>query len=299
MTRQTTELVVCFADVCDSTSFFEQHGDEQARSIIGRVLSVLGDVIEDNGGTVVKTIGDEIMGTFDHLLMGFSAVASFDEAVRHDEVLARHGIQIRTGFCYGPVIREEDGDVFGDAVNVASRLVDWARPGQTVTTKESLDGAPDFLQTRVRSLGPATLRGKEQSVDVLEVLGDEDASDLTVVSRHDEDAQETPQATLTLDYAGEEVRIDRQVTLGRGARSDVVIPDGRVSRQHATIEAQQGTFFLKDSSTNGTYVAIGDDEAMFLHRDQLRLHGAGVLSLGRPINDPQAKVLQFDCTNPD
>lgn len=295
MTRQTTDLVVCFADVCDSTYFFEKHGDDRARAIIGRVLEVLGDVIEENGGTVIKTIGDEIMGTFDHLLMGFGAVSSFPSAVREDDELARYGIQIRTGFCYGSVIREADGDVFGDAVNVAARLVDWARPGQVITTQSSLDDAPDFLKTRVRNLGPTVLRGKEQSVNVMEVLGDEDTSDLTVVSRSDDGPVQTPKNILILEYNDQRVEVEKRVTLGRGVRSDLVVPDGRVSRQHASIEARQGTFFLKDSSTNGTYVVIGDNESMFLHRDQLRLHGTGTISLGRQMDDDQAKLLTFKC----
>jgi hypothetical protein len=213
-------------------------------------------------------------------------------------MLAEHGIQIRTGFCYGSVIREDDGDVFGDAVNVASRLVDWARPGQTVTTRSSLSTAPDFIGTRVRSLGSTVLRGKEQSVEVLEVLGDEDTSDLTVVSRH-EDESASPSSALVLDYDGEKVTVEKRVTLGRGTRCDMVISDGRVSRQHASVESRQGAFFLKDSSTNGTYVAIGEDESMFLHRDQLRLHGSGTISLGRPLDDEHAKRVHFDCTTAD
>lgn len=295
MPRETTELVVCFSDVCDSTHFFEKHGDDHARAIIGRALAVLSNVIEENGGFVVKTIGDEIMGTFDHLLMGFSAVSNFAAAIREDPQLADHNIQIRTGFCYGSVIREDDGDVFGDAVNVAARLVDWARPGQTITTQSSLKTAPDFLRTRVRSLGSTVLRGKETSVEVVEVLGDEDTSDLTVVSRHEEETPE-PTNALVLQHDGEHVRVEKRVTLGRGARCDMIISDGRVSRQHASIEVRQGAFFLKDSSTNGTYVVIGNDESLFLHRDQLRLHGTGTLSLGRPIDDDRAKRVHFDCT---
>ena len=285
---------MCFADVCDSTYFFEKHGDDRARAIIGRVLEVLGNVIEENGGTVIKTIGDEIMGTFDHLLMGFGAVSSFPGAVREDDELARYGIQIRTGFCYGSVIREDDGDVFGDAVNVAARLVDWARPGQVVTTQSSLEDAPDFLKTRVRNLGPTVLRGKEQSVNVMEVLDDDDTSDLTVVSRSD-DGSQAPENVLILEYNDQRVEVDERITLGRGVRSDVVVPDGRVSRQHASIEPRQGAFFLKDSSTNGTYVVIGNDESMFLHREQLRLHGTGTISLGRQMDDEQVKLLAFDC----
>jgi hypothetical protein len=52
---------------------------------------------------------------------------------------------------------------------------------------------------------------------------------------------------------------------------------------------------ITDSSTNGTYVQIGDEEVMFLHREQLRLHGSGYLSLGRHVEADDAKLLRFEC----
>jgi hypothetical protein len=52
---------------------------------------------------------------------------------------------------------------------------------------------------------------------------------------------------------------------------------------------------LTDSSTNGTYVQIGDEEVMFLHREQLRLYGSGHISLGRHVEAEDAQLLHFDC----
>lgn len=292
---RSTELAICFADICDSTALFEKHGDDRARDIVGDVLGVVADVIEEYNGTVVKTIGDEVMGTFPELVAAVSAVTKFPLVVKEEEDLSALGIEIRVGMCYGPVVQEEDGDVFGDAVNTASRLVDWARPEQVVTTAATLDPLPDFFETRTRNLGTKTLRGKGESVEIIELLGEQSGSDLTVVDQDSAPDLSETRNVLALRYGDQTVTVEEgPFTLGRGSKSDLRVADARVSRAHAVIEKQGGTFMLTDSSTNGTYVQIGDEEVMFLHREQLRLHGTGHLSLGRHIEAQDADLLRFE-----
>jgi len=294
---RTTELAICFADICDSTSLFEEYGDDEAREIVGRVLDVVSDVIEDYNGTVVKTIGDEVMGTFSELIAATSAVTKFPQAVESDEELAALGIEIRVGMCYGSVVQEDDGDVYGDAVNTASRLVDWARPDQVVTTADTLEPLPDFFESRTRNLGETTLRGKEESVEIVELLGEQSGSNLTVVEdRGPDPTQQQDRHVLFLEYEDESITVEQgPLMLGRGSKSDLRIADSRVSRMHAVIERQRDSFMLTDSSTNGTYVQIGDEDVMFLHREQLRLHGTGHLSLGRHVDADDAQLLRFEC----
>lgn len=294
---RTTELAICFADICDSTALFEEYGDDEAREVVGRVLDVISDVIRDYNGTVVKTIGDEVMGTFTEVIAATSAVTKFPQAVQSDEKLAALGIEIRVGMCYGSVVQEDDGDVYGDAVNTASRLVDWARPEQVVTTARTLDPLPDFFESRTRNLGSTTLRGKEESVEIVELLGEQSGSNLTVVENRDpEPAQNQSRNVLSLRRGDETITVEQgPLMLGRGSKSDLRIADSRVSRMHAVIERQRDSFMLTDSSTNGTYVQIGDEDVMFLHREQLRLHGAGLLSLGRHVDAEDAQLLHFDC----
>jgi len=294
---RTTELAICFADICDSTSLFEEYGDDRAREIVGRVLGVVSEVIDDYNGTVVKTIGDEVMGTFSEVIAATSAVTKFPRAVEADDELAALGIEIRVGMCYGSVVQEDDGDVYGDAVNTASRLVDWARPDQVVTTARTLEPLPDFFESRTRNLGATTLRGKEERVEIVELLGEQSGSNLTVVEdRGPAPEQHDNQDVLSLQYRDQTITVEQgPYMLGRGSKSDLQIADSRVSRMHAVIERQRDTFMLTDSSTNGTYVQIGDEDVIFLHREQLRLHGSGQLSLGRHVEADDAQLLHFTC----
>ena len=295
---RTAELAICFADICDSTALFEEYGDDKAREIVGRVLDVISDVVREYNGTVVKTIGDEVMGTFPELIAATSAVTKFPQAVRTDERTASLGIEIRVGMCYGSVVQEDDGDVYGDAVNTASRLVDWARAEQVVTTAATLEPLPDFFGSRTRNLGETTLRGKEESVEIVELLGEQSGSNLTVVeSGGPQPVQEEQTRTvLALEYGGDTVTVEEgPLMIGRGSKSDLQVADSRVSRTHAVIERQRDSFMLTDSSTNGTYVQIGNEEVIFLHREQFRLHGSGHLSLGRHTDAEDAQLLRFEC----
>ena len=58
------EVAILFADVVGSTQLYEQLGDTQAREMVSRSLEIMRAATERSGGTVIKTMGDEIMATF-------------------------------------------------------------------------------------------------------------------------------------------------------------------------------------------------------------------------------------------
>jgi class 3 adenylate cyclase len=294
--EEKVQLAIYFADVCSSTQLFEKYGDDKAREIISHALSLLGDITDRHGGTVVKTIGDEVMGTFPDLPPAISAVNKMPEAILSDSTLSKIGLQIRVGMHYGDVIREADGDVYGDAVNIAARLVDWARPDQVITNGASLEQLPDFMQPNLRNLGSSTVRGKEEPMEMIELLGEQSDTNLTKVGGRPDPIEEVETNTrLVLRHDGRKVSIERgELTLGRSSQSDLRVDDSQVSRLHARIEYRNGNYVLIDASTNGTHVQIGDADVVFLHRDQLHLHGTGAISLGRRIDSEQARPLRFE-----
>ena len=55
------EVAILFADVVGSTQLYEQLGDAQAREMVARCLEIMRDATETNAGTVIKTMGDEVM----------------------------------------------------------------------------------------------------------------------------------------------------------------------------------------------------------------------------------------------
>jgi class 3 adenylate cyclase len=129
-TRPPNESAVLFADVAGSTRLYEQAGDAEALATIGRCLTLAENVARGYGGRLIKTIGDEAMLVF----------AAADQAIEAaGEIQARmagappHGtvrVAFRVGIHCGPAI-ERDGDVFGDSVNVAARMVGGPRAGRS------------------------------------------------------------------------------------------------------------------------------------------------------------------------
>ena len=58
------EVAILFADVVGSTQLYEQLGDLKARDMVGRCLEIMKEATEQHAGTVIKTMGDEVMSTF-------------------------------------------------------------------------------------------------------------------------------------------------------------------------------------------------------------------------------------------
>ena len=68
-------------------------------------------------------------------------------------------IGIRIGFNFGPVV-EKDGDVFGDAVNLAARLAGQAQKDQIITSRETVEAMSPVLKTSCRRLYSIQVKGK-------------------------------------------------------------------------------------------------------------------------------------------
>src|SRR6476659_71255 len=77
------------------------------------------------------------------------------------------GLRIRAGLGYGPVVAI-GGDYFGDAVNLAARLVAAASPGQILAASDVRDALPDWP---VIPQDPLTLKGVDDAVTAYDLHG--------------------------------------------------------------------------------------------------------------------------------
>jgi len=64
MSAQTNKIAILFADICGSTALYEKLGDLLARQLIARCISIMKGTLSTHNGTLIKTIGDEILCTF-------------------------------------------------------------------------------------------------------------------------------------------------------------------------------------------------------------------------------------------
>ncbi|MEO1575541.1 MAG: adenylate/guanylate cyclase domain-containing protein, partial [Pseudomonadota bacterium] len=128
-----TELAILFADVVGSTKLYELMGDQKARSTVQRCIDLMARATEANKGKVIKTMGDEIMATFDRVDDAVDAAAAMQQYISDDLDVEDVPVAIRVGFHFGPVMLE-DGDVFGGAVHTANRMTNQAKAAQIITT---------------------------------------------------------------------------------------------------------------------------------------------------------------------
>lgn len=294
MSPKTTHLTIMFADISGSTRLYEVLGDGPARAAVAGCLQMLTDVTERHGGSVIKTIGDEIMCTFASAEVAVSAACEMHETLEDgvDHTPADPvALAIRIGLHHGPTILEA-GDVFGDAVNVAARMASMAKAGQIITTQSTIDGLPPILKASSRFIDRAPVKGKKETMDIFEVLWQQE--DVTRMSTGVIPTT-AHRACLELRYHGVDVTVDAehtQVVMGRSKTADIAVAEALASRQHVRVEHRRGKFFIIDQSTNGTYVLCDGSEA-FLRREEMPLSGSGKISLGRSFTENPQEIVHF------
>ena len=130
MAEERRLVTVLFADVVGSTALGESMDPEDVRSLLGRLLEIAREVIEEHGGRLEKFIGDAIMAVFglptahdDDAARALSAALDLRDRVQADPTLAER-VPIRLGVNGGEVIATRDADahqflITGDPVNTA------------------------------------------------------------------------------------------------------------------------------------------------------------------------------------
>ena len=296
---QRQPLTILFADVSGSTKLFETRGDEVARRLVANVLNALAEVTARHGGRVIKTIGDEIMVVFPGPLNGLLAATDMQKRVSSDPAFMRDSLAIRIGLHHGDTLMEEDGDVYGDAVNTAARMASLAKREEIVTTASTVSGVTNVGPLRTRSLGTARVSGKLLPIEIVDLTWQEDTSNVTTVQRVVKltDVQQ-PKSRLLLRYKSQAFEVDELAppfSMGREVGNNVVVEAEWVSRTHAMVEYKRGHFVLSDRSTNGTWVKVGNDDELRLHRDEVHLRKTGVISLGQEAGLNTEHVLYYQC----
>ncbi|TWD75633.1 class 3 adenylate cyclase [Variovorax beijingensis] len=294
---------VVFADLTGSSRVFEAMGNARATDTVTRLTQWIGGVCQAHGGRVVKSLGDGVFAIFSNAATATQAVI---ELQRHHQkrlmtwpVPLRMALQI--GVASGEVV-EVEGDCFGDAVNLASRLSDLAGPGQIWATDAAIAQLGE-TGVRHRDLGLITIRGRSEMSAVHRIDWQEEMTSfltlpaaLTPLRLPDSSLGQIELAWLDVrsTFRTEELPIH----LGRVSDAQFVVNDPRVSRLHARIELRHGSCVLTDLSTYGTWVRFhgngGPSQEVALRREECVLHGRGEIGLGAPLSDFTAPTIAFN-----
>jgi len=147
-------MVVGFADIVGYTSTVRHTGINELAVLLESFEENAAETIVSNQGRVVKSLGDEVLFVAD------TARDAAEIAVRlSDPGRASHDLpELRVGMALGRVLTRL-GDVYGPAVNLASRLTSLARPGAVLVDKELAQALRDETDYRLRVRRPTAVRG--------------------------------------------------------------------------------------------------------------------------------------------
>src|SRR5262245_27436210 len=149
MEQSGTSLAILFADISGSTRLYELLGDVRARERTSRCIAILTEVTRQHSGTVIKTIGDEVLSTFPSADAAVQAAWAMQESMAAEVVPGEIAVDIRVGLNSGSAL-VESGEIFGAPVTVAARIVARAKAKQLLTTRQTVEMLSPGLSANTR-----------------------------------------------------------------------------------------------------------------------------------------------------
>jgi class 3 adenylate cyclase len=289
---------VLFADLVGSSVLYHELGDREAHEIAARCLEDIIETVARFGGTVVKTIGDEVMATFPSAAAACSCAEEAVAAMRGRGAAGAQPLGVHVGFHYGPVL-EENGDVFGDTVNVAAHMVQLAERQCILTTAATAELLEDRIRARMRQRERALVKGRPEPVEVFELTtGSETLIRFAEAPQAEAGAASEPALSISFGPQRYELRgRHRSVTIGRDESNDFVLSSPSASRFHARIEWRGRGYYLVDRSSNGTVIFSDCGRMRTLRREWLRINGSGSFGVGGSDQHPEERI-RFECRGP-
>src|SRR5690242_13382992 len=129
-------------------------------------------LLAEHRGRIVKLMGDGALCEFGSVVDAVACATAIQQGMtdREHGIPEAERIRFRIGINLGDVIREEDGDLYGDGVNVAARLEQLADPGGVVVSGTAYDHLRGKLDCSFEPLGERTLKNIEPPVRLYRVV---------------------------------------------------------------------------------------------------------------------------------
>ncbi len=187
LTGERREATVLFCDIRGFTPLSERLSPEEVVSLLNEFYTLMIETTFKHDGTLDKFLGDAVMAVFgapiahpDHATRAVRTAIAMQQGVTVlNESRMRDGkeqIHIGIGVAVGEVVAGTVGSgermeytVIGDSVNLASRLESNAKPGRILISGRTYEMVRHLVE--VVPLGPIKVKGKEEQVEVFELVG--------------------------------------------------------------------------------------------------------------------------------
>jgi WD40 repeat protein/class 3 adenylate cyclase len=171
------------ADVRGYTRFTRERGDEAAAILAKRFADLARDAVEARSGLVIELRGDEALAVFDDPAQAVRAAVEFQATCSEEsDADPSFPLPVGIGIDVGDAVPVEDG-YRGVALNMAARLCSNAGAGQVLVTKAIVEGGALDGEVRFEDRGPASFKGFEAAVDVIEAIAGDRADTVDVIAR--------------------------------------------------------------------------------------------------------------------
>jgi class 3 adenylate cyclase len=152
-----------FTDIVDSTKYVELLGEDKWRKLLNWHDKQLGELIETNGGEVIKQTGDGYFAAFQNPTAALDAAVAIQRALDEHEPLAP---DVRIGIHSGGAFQRGGDDYAGQGVHMAARIGALASGGEIVVSRDTVAGDSRYPLSEPK---PTELKGIERPVDVCSV----------------------------------------------------------------------------------------------------------------------------------
>jgi adenylate cyclase len=159
--RQPT---ICFLDITGYTRLTQEQGDKAAAELAEKLARLVKRASVKHGGRPVKWLGDGVMFWFRDPGPGVVAALEMVDGIREAGLPPAH-----VGVHSGPVVIQE-GDYYGQTVNLAARIADYARAGEVLVTVPVRDASAE-VAVRFSDIGAVELKGVTGTVNLFSAAG--------------------------------------------------------------------------------------------------------------------------------
>jgi len=301
-------ITVMFTDIQGSTAYFEKYGDAAGLVMVHHCNDALRRIVQDHRGRVIKNIGDGMLATFEECVPSVEAAVKMQHGLvdlnalrpECDCVAIRIGIHYDTG-----IVRSHD--VFGDVVNVASRIENVASPRQIVISDRLYQEVRNG-EFKIQKLGRFVLKGKKSERTLYEVIWNQESLGGAIGDRSPEKPGAGRSFQLqVVDGKGAiqaEYPLLDSLTIGRSQGDVTFSADLHMAPLNARVFIDDGQLFVQDLShsaesifirVTGGYTLQNEDVVLMGHQVFKFREISGAMSVaaeqGATLNEV-AKVLQ-------
>ncbi|MBN2535076.1 MAG: adenylate/guanylate cyclase domain-containing protein [Spirochaetales bacterium] len=224
----TKPVTLLFTDIVGSTKYFETMGDIEGRYMIETHNNLLFPIITSFDGTIIKTIGDSIMASFNDPVKGVQCAIKMQKELKKHNNKRKPGerINVRMGLHYGEAV-VDDKDLFGDMVNTSARVEARAN-GEEILISSSLKEKIEEHYFPLIFLGSEFVKGKKGKIDFYLVNWDNKPEEEIKASwkqRIEKQKTEKPEKDWTTNLKKQKVVI--RITTDLGKLADEMKPPGK------------------------------------------------------------------------